>query len=33
MANNPITLDNVAIGVIAIVAGVLVIFMWSLRNT
>jgi hypothetical protein len=32
MAKNSITLDSVAIAVIAIVAGVLVIFMWSLAQ-
>jgi len=32
MAKNSITLDSVALGVIAIVAGVLVIFMWNLAQ-
>jgi len=32
MAKNSITLDNVALGIIAIVAGVLVIFMWNLAQ-
>ncbi|MGD0854494.1 MAG: DUF3096 domain-containing protein [Dehalococcoidia bacterium] len=32
MAKNSITLDSVALGIIAIVAGVLVIFMWNLAQ-
>ena len=32
MAKKSITLDNVALGIIAIVAGVLVIFLWTLAQ-
>lgn len=32
MAKNSVTLDNVALGIIAIVAGVLVIFLWNLAQ-
>lgn len=32
MSKNSITLDNVALGIIAIVAGVLVIFLWNLAQ-
>ncbi|MBN1376677.1 MAG: hypothetical protein JXA01_11075 [Dehalococcoidia bacterium] len=32
MSKNSITLDNVALGIIAIVAGVLVIFFWHLAQ-
>jgi len=32
MAKKSVTLDNVALGIIAIVAGVLVIFLWNLAQ-